>query len=272
MLPVRLVMTDKVTSLRLGLGKSYQDDREDPENTPLDVLPLPRYTRFSLNGGKSYYMLAESNVAEFAVQNIKELALLLDFRYTGLEDGTGIRLVMDAYEGEDRAANCTQTTICSAPAASVKAAVYDRALYEARPTAEEQLQSGEEPVKLVSQNDNWVLNQKTVLELTLPTEWQDADLTYKVELLTVDEDGGLAYKLIDPDASGLVITHNDDEEEKHNIVLMIGEKLPQAGTYRINMEWTYGDLCYIRKQTTFFINYAADAGYLLGGLEVSKND
>lgn len=268
MLPVRMVMTEKVTSVRLGLGKSYKDEREDPKNTPLDVVPLPAHTRFSLDDGKSYYMLADSSVAEFAVDSMKELEVLLDFRYTGMQDGTGFRLVMDAYEEENRVANCTQTTICSAPAASVKATVYDKSEYEARLTAEQLEQSGEETVKLVGQKDNWVLNQNTVLELTLPDEWQDADLKYNIELLTVDEDGALAYKLIDLNASGLVATHNDNREE-HSLVLKIGDRLPQAGTYRINMEWTYGDLCYIRKQTTFFINYAADAGYLLGGLEVS---
>ena len=271
MLPVRLVMTDNVTSIRLGLGRSYTDDREDPEGTPLDVLPLPYHTRFSLDGGKSYYMLGSSSVAEFTVEDIRELEVLLDFRYTGMTDGTGFRLVMDAYEGENLAANCTQTTICSAPSASVKAVVYDRAEYEARPTAEQLEESGAEPVKLTGEKDSWVLNQHTVLELTLPNEWQEAELVYNIELLTVEEDGSLAYKRIDPAASGLVVTHNDNERE-HNLVLTIGDRLPQAGTYRINMEWTYGNICYIRKQTTFFINYAADAGYLLGGLEVPKND
>ena len=41
-------------------------------------------------------------------------------------------------------------------------------------------QSGEETVKLVGQKDNWVLNQNTVLELTLPKEWQEGDKQYIV--------------------------------------------------------------------------------------------
>ena len=100
-----------------------------------------------------------------------------DFRYTGMEDGTGVRLVMDAYAGETLAENCAAKTICSSPAASIKSVVYDKNQYLASLAAREnQNASDEEPVKLTGQKNSWILNQNTALVLTLPEEWQDAEL------------------------------------------------------------------------------------------------
>ena len=49
----------------------------------------------------------------------------------------------------------------------------------------------------------------------------------------------------------------EEDTREHTLVLGIGDVLPQAGTYRIRMEWTYEGVCYAKKQMTFFINYAA---------------
>ena len=269
MLPVQIVLTEDVTDFKIGLGVIREENAEDPENPRAEILPLPRYTRFSLDGGESYYMLYEDLVAEFFVDKTTTIPMLLDFRYTGMENGTGFLLAMEAYAGADRAANCYESTICST-SASVSAAVYNEAAYleylkQTQSVTEETIK------KPAAQKGSYVLNQDNVLVLTLPQEWDEAEMEYSVELLTLAEDKSLAYKLVDLSASGLLAEHTENEQV-HDLVISIGDKLPQAGTYRINMQWTYEGICYIEKQITFFINYTAHAGYSLGSLEVSNHD
>ena len=129
----------------------------------------------------------------------------------------------------------------------------------------------EEQQKPEKSKHSYILNQDTALVLTLPKEWQETELEYTLEILAKAEDGSFYYKRIDPEAAGLNVVHNDDEH-RYELVLTIGDRLPQAGTYRVNMKWIYEGICYVKTQTTFFINYAAHTEYSLGGLEVSTND
>ena len=264
MLPVNVVLTEDVTSVRIGLGQTDPDAEEDPEKPVAEVLPLPGKTRFSLDGGENFYMLYEGSVAEFSVEGMTSFTMLLDLRYTGMEVGTGFLLAMDAYAGEEHTANSFARTICGTTK-PVRAAVYDKQAYQKRQTrsAEEE----EEPLK---KQGSYILNQNTVLELTMPEEWQEAETAYSLEFLTLAEDKTLEYKPVSLKTSGLQMLYEEEAQtdadaqkedpediRKDTLVLGIGEKLPPAGTYRINMEWTYEGVCYAKKQMTFFINYAA---------------
>ena len=270
-LPLRLVMTEDITSVRLGINEYGSVTSDDPEMPGVEVKPLPAFTRFSLDGGESYYMLYEGAVAEFIPDSGKSVDLLMDFSYTGMRQGTGFLLAMDAYSGDRMVRNTFEATICGS-AESVKSAVYEKESYLKSLNAVQTVQTEEQTEeKLEKSKHGYILNRDTVLVLSLPKEWQETDMEYTVELLTMAEDRSFYYKRIDPEASGLNVVHNDDEQ-RYEMVLSIGDRLPQAGTYRVNMEWSYEGICYVKKQTTFFINYAAHTEYSLSGLEVSKND
>ena len=269
-LPVRIYMTEEVTSVRLGINELDAIITEDPLMPWVEVKPLPAFTRFSLDGGESYYMLYHGAVAEFAAEGFSTVDLLLDFGYTGMEYGTGFLLAMDAVAGDQLLENSFDMTICSS-AQLVKPAVYEKDIYlQSLKTVRTDLTEEEENT-LPKNSTGYILNQDTALVLDLPKEWQETQLEYTVELLSRAEDDTLYYKRIDPEASGLHVRFHDDEQ-RYELAFTLEDRLPQAGTYRVNMQWTYEDICYAKKQITFFINYAAHTEYSLGSLEVPNND
>ena len=76
------------------------------------------------------------------------------------------------------------------------------------------------------------------------------------EMLTMTENQTLVYRPITLSANGLYGKYTDFDLT-HNLVFRVGKNLPQAGTYRLNMKWSYEGICFAKTQTTFFINYAA---------------
>ena len=109
-----------------------------------------------------------------------------------------------------------------------------------------------------------VLKPDNYLELVLPLHWWDAELEYTVEILTMTASGVPEYRPVTLSAGGLTAKRTT-YGGVHNLVFQIGEKLPQAGTYRVNMTWKYKDICFAKTQTTFFIDYSALTAYTLGG-------
>ena len=95
-------------------------------------------------------------------------------------------------------------------------------------------------------------------------EWLDAEVEYSAQMLTMTEDQTLAYVPVTLSETGLYGKYQDFDLT-HNFVIRIGETLPQAGTYRLNLKWSYEGICFSQTQTTFFINYSVDAAQTLGG-------
>ena len=116
-----------------------------------------------------------------------------------------------------------------------------------------------------------ILNRDCYMELTFPQTWEEADLEYSVEILTMTEDGQLAYEIVELSEEVLTATYTRNAEE-HKLELRIGEKLPQAGTYRLNMNWKYKGVCFEQTQTTFFINYSEYFDKDLSSQGVQTND
>ena len=115
--------------------------------------------------------------------------------------------------------------------------------------------SDEETEPAVPSQIPTILSQENLLEYTLPDGWKNHQLEYSVELLTKNEDGKLEYVAVDPQSESLLVEYVNDEW-KHVLILRTGKPLPQAGTYRINMNWSYEGICQAETQTTFFINYS----------------
>lgn len=258
-LPVKIRLTEEITSVRLGLMAVDQEATEDPEKPVLDFDVLPDYTRFSVNQGESYYMMYDGRIAEFALQGVTDLSVLLDFSHAELKAEDDLILAMEAYAGQTLVETC-RTTISPDARESCRTVIH---------SAVQQMRSTEEsaPAAAGETAAVGILSRNNILEYTLPLEWAEKDMEYSVQILTRAEDGSLIYNQVPLTAEGLSAEYTN-YNGVHNLVFRIGENLPQAGTYRLNMKWSYEGICYAETQTTFFINYSAYTAYTLGSQEV----
>ena len=246
-LPVRITVTKEITSVRLGLQKM------DGETTKFE--PFPDYTMFSLNQGESYYMMYDGYITEFALDDNASLTVLLDFSHTEVQEDETLVLAMEAYTGYTLKTTCTAQTVSDARKSCMSLqhplnAETQAVIFTAGDTRESAAEA---------QAFGWpsrTLSHKNALEFTLPMEWLDADLEYSVEMLTMTENQTLVYQPVTLSANGLYGKYTDFDLT-HNLVFRVGKNLPQAGTYRLNMKWSYEGICFAKTQTTFFINYAA---------------
>lgn len=255
MLPVYLRVSDDITSVHLG---RWSDEE--------GIQPFPDRTRISLDGGNSFYVMYEGYSLKIMMQDLipeentsgetqsgKETTLLLDFRYADLKKNQKQYLVMRTYCGSDFQEQAMAETIPNAKSFSAEV-IPD--------TADSEVIPGEE-----IRFDKLILNRDACLELTFPQEWTEQtvsqggeeallDLAYSAEILTMTDAGTLMHQEVELTEEALWGTYTHDDKE-HKLELKIGEKLPLAGTYRLNINWNYKGICFQKTQTTFFINYSA---------------
>lgn len=257
-LPVRIALTEEITAIRIGLLVMDLEETKNPDEPVLDFDVLPDYTRFSVNGGESYYMMYDGFIAEFALQGMTELTVLLDFSHAGLKEDEDLVLAMEAYAGETLVETC-RSTVSPGAQESLRTTVHS---LQQPMTVEDTAVPAVTEASAVA-----ILSRNNVLEYTLPLDWADKDLEYSVQILTRAADGSLVYNHVPLSDSSLSATYTN-YSGTHNLVFQLGETLPQAGTYRLNMKWSYEGICFAEQQTTFFINYSAYSAYTLGGQEV----
>lgn len=265
-LPVVLKLEENVTSIRLGL--KGQPAKEGDRT----LVPFPDNTRLSLNQGSSYYSMYNGYICEFALQEMTSLPLLLDFSHTTLQADKELTLAMEAYAGDELLAVCEATTVINA---QVFCQVHPESLLEEEAQQEESGSEGtaQPDAQLLTDESpaRYVLDQDTFLRFTFPESWKEADLEYSVEFLTLTEDQELEYTTVTLSTQALSAEYTEDED-KHTLIFKIGETLPQAGTYRVNIKWSFEEICYAQTQTTFFINYSDYTSYNLSSQEVPEND
>lgn len=246
-LPVKIQVGSDITSVRLGLQKTVEEQTE--------FKPFPDYTMFSLNNGQSYYMLYDGQSTEIVLQDTTSIPVLLDFSRTDLEEDDTFVLAMEAYSGENLKKTCT---------AEVKPNARESCLALVHPVDSEtkavQYTLGDTRESAAKAREfGWpsrTISKDTALEITLPMEWLNAEVEYSVEFLTMTEAQTLSYIPVILSATGLQGKYVD-YDLTHNFVFQIGENPPQAGTYRLTMKWSFEDICFAKTQTTFFINYSA---------------
>ena len=271
-LPLKIVLTKDVTEVKLGLWveETVEETAEDgtvTETTKMVMHPFPEGTRFSLNGGGSYYMLTDGRILELMLEDVSELSVLLDFSHAKLTAEEKLILAMEAWAGEVLAASRDASTVpdvtdlCQILTHSLVQTAEETEVTEATETTE--TTETTEPASTAPGWESRVLNQSNYLELVLPLHWWDADLKYTVDILTMTEAGVPEYRPVTLSAEGLSAKRTN-YGGVHNLVFQIGEKLPQAGTYRVTMTWEYKGICFAEMQTTFFINYSALTAYTLG--------
>lgn len=270
-LPVFFQVTDDITSVRLGTQLTVDEEE--------CFLPFPDRTRFSLDGGHSYYMMDDGLAVEFMLEDLVaadngsgnlqvsgEILLLMDFSYAKLRDNQPLTLVLEVYNG-DALQDRLQIETMSKKKDCIRTSILP--VVETETVQENTQQEAVEPEQI--RYDERILNRDYYMELELPVDWEDVELEYSVERLTMNQDGDLEYRTVTLSDETLSDTYTKDDEE-HTLELKIGKKLPQAGTYRLNMNWNYKGVCFKQTQTTFFINYS---GYLdkdLGSQGVQTND
>ena len=129
------------------------------------------------------------------------------------------------------------------------------------------------------QMESSVLSKDSPLVIALPRNWvnevaegeeqpaaEDYILDYSIEMLLPtagwDPEAGSSAQKIDAqyvsmgEESGLIVEHTATEQA-HTLTIRLGETLIPAGTYRVNMNWIYKEICFEQTQITFFINYSA---------------
>lgn len=265
MIPLYLKVSDDITSVRLGTENTVDGETS--------FHPFPDRTRFSLDGGKSFYMMHTGYYVNFMLEapaaeemttdellGTTESTVLLDFRYAQLDSNPALNFAMEAYNDTTILEKTQVQTMLNG-----KRFFSDKVL----PVSETDTTPTESQDKI--RYEKKILNRDCYMELTFPQTWEEADLEYSVEILTMTEDGQLAYEIVELSEEALTATYTRNAEE-HKLELRIGEKLPQAGTYRLNMNWKYKGVCFKQMQTTFFINYSEYFDKDLSSQGVQTND
>ena len=261
LLPARLEMAKEITAIRLGV------ERQSGEETVFGA--FPDYTMFSLNGGASYYMVYGGVIPQFLLENVTTLPVLLDFSYakpdcTYLDtDGSEkMTLAMEAYTGEELTKTCT-------------AAITLNAVPSADPVLRSQTQTEVATVDITNESNTPlmgpILTFDNRLEFEFPLEWAEAELRYSVEVLTMTDDRQLAYvpvTLAEETLHGEYVSNSNT----HKLTFLMGNKFVTPGTYRVRMTWTYEDVCFLSKDTVFFINYSVRTETAAGGQEVPNDN
>ena len=258
-LPVMMQLPEAVTSVRLGIQMNYGDLQT--------FEPLPDYTMFSLDGGASYYMIFGDYVPEFALKNVTEVPLLLNFTYAKLdgmlntvvpeveedeepEEYEELTLAMEAYTGNRMRKRCTASTIPNVQKAG-QAVVRPQNPQAAQTVTDPQEESLEQWPSLILTSDD-------KLEFYFPADWKDAKLNCSISFLTLTEEQKLEYVKVELSDNGLSAKHYLDENT-NKLVLRLGQNIVQAGTYRIKITWSYENVCFYDVHTTFFVKNLAHA-------------
>ena len=235
-LPVKFTMSDSVSRIQLGSGEI--------EESAFDQYSLWGKTRYSLDRGESWYMLYQDDLLTIVPKNEWDGSLLLDFSWVEtLEGAMQIPLVAEA----------------STPAGQM---ILRKAVSNIDTVAD----TNEETVAGLN---GTVMTRNSPLTIPLPEVWRNSPPEYTISRLAVNDQGEVEYQDVDLTA-GLLLAGFTPETEPHALVLETAELLAPAGTYRANFEWKFKDICFAKKQVTFFINYSAYSG--TGNREVQDNE
>lgn len=222
-LPVKVGVVEGIEQIQLGTGS----------NGETGISAFPAYTRYSLDGGESDYMLYRAGLITLEADAAQPAAVLLELPAAAQAEDREVVLTAQAF--------ANQSLIGSA---SVSTKVTMEQLCQIRSP---------------------ILSQKSPLEMVLPGGWKDGMLEYAIEMLSnVSADGEVpeqTYVKVDltGEKPGLVVTYSADPENgeaAHMLKIQTGETLPTPGTYRVNMKWTYEGICFEQTQITFFVNYS----------------
>ncbi len=230
---------DPAESLPIHIRPSAAGDRlvltmkkeADTENT---AKLFPAYTRYSTDGGESWFLLYESDVITLTAQDTQPIPMLLDLSRQSLTAADQLLIEITEYAGDAAVATLGVEVL-----PNMNLADYTQPRF-------------------------LTLENKT-MEVLLPEGWANCGFAFTVEMLTVNSDGEPVYREVTQSAESFTAVHTLAVPESEGqpavpekITLQLGELLPPAGTYRLTMMWTFEDVCFQTTQMTFFINYSND--------------
>lgn len=234
---------------------------------------LPSKTRYSTDGGESWYMLYDGGYIELedGPEGGAEVqwTLLADVSVTDLEPEEPLFLEAQAYSGDVVTGLCSAETVPREPAEQPEVirilrspGPEDQAALTAllgletesqEPAAEEPAVSEEtEPTEAAEPESG--VTEGYYFRVPLPLGWAECgEIRYQAEILTKNEAGGVEYAPVQWDQQYLNAVM---DPETGDVIVYMGAQPPTAGTYRLTLECIYEDICFHRMQTTFFINYS----------------
>ena len=229
-LPVSILLAGQADSLVLSMAGEA---------------PFPAFTRYSPDGGKTYYLLYFGGFIEIdgafgALEAVESLMwdLRLDLSRTGISADTEITLEAVA-RLEDQITGAAVVT--TKPVAAATVTEETRILTKTKTAAAEVAAMAEtEP-----EPDSYFV-------VKLPAGWDACQVEYEVSFLQSGEKGS-KYEAVTLNENSL---YGQLDYPARTLTIGLGEELPPAGTYRLIIRGNYEGSCFQRMQITFFINYS----------------
>ena len=205
-------------SVNISGGASTGGSSSSSSDMAIDQFPAR--VCYSLDEGKSYYMLYHGGYIRLEQKGGSIVSVMLDFSNV-LQKESKWDVAVVAYEGDALVAS--------------GGGEYQVAATQTVELSSRFLTTGEK------------------ITIAIPKSWQAYDFECALDMLAVDEDTGeLTYVPVDPESNSFELSM---DSETGAVILRLGEKLPQAGSYRITMNWNSKGACIEQVQETFFINY-----------------
>lgn len=263
LLPVKATLSGNADLLRIGL----QDEA---------LLPM---TRYSTDGGQSWYLLYEGGYVELTrdpeLEEESQWLLLVDLAMTEPVAEEAISLEGQVFLEEQAISVCYAETvpregperpdarILKNPSAEDQAQIalmlglteVSSETETEEPTSETETDETTEPTEFVQSGESGSgVSEGAYFEFPLSPGWSEcSQIRFWAQILTKNEDGTIDYVTVPWDPQSLnAVT----DPEAGSLIVYVGEQSPAAGTYRLTLECMYEGICFQRMQTTFFINYS----------------
>lgn len=230
------ISAENGATVRLGFG-TYADAASAAE-----MQPFPVNTRFSLDGGQSWFLLYRKDTVSLDLSGETQL-VLLDLSGAALATGSPLTLMAEGWSETTQPAQATATVTPLLQTC----------------TMESRIMAKYKPLQLTL-TEHWPISTEET-----PTDYS---VTYSVERLVVtgsaDEGYGKEYEPVELPAENAGVEEQTGtmlaaDRTGQTLTIRTGSTLPPPGTYRLSLNWTYREICIGQTQVTFFINYLNDS-------------
>ena len=224
---------------------------------------FPAFTRYSLDGGETYYMLyfgglieLDSGFEGLMPGEVAYRTVMIDFSSTALSTEGEMTLGAQAYlEGQVTGNSSIQVQPVAGTVQTEEIRILTKPVALDTPAMALDEEATEETL---DENSSFVIN--------FPVGWNECQLEYQMEILCAGEDG-MHYEPVTLDENSL---YAELSYLERTMTVRIGSDLPPAGTYRLTINCSYEGICIEQKQITFFINYSTSSD--AQSKEVPDND